>query len=280
MIQLGRRQELVVKIVNQRGAILTEEGKGGTQVFLPKEELKEGTKSGYKIEVYVYKGSDNEYLGTVKETKASVGEIKRLRVNAVTNIGAFLDISLPRDVLLPKAETVGKLVEGQWIMAYLYVDKTGRLAATMKIKPYLKNDPKFKRNDWVDGVIYSSHPQYGYFVIADGGYDSLIPRREVRRLYEIGEEVKLRVERVLPDGKLVLSPQERTDKQMPQDAKRLLSLIIKAGGRLEVGDKSSPIVIMNLTKMSKGSFKRAAGNLYKAGEIYVGDNFLALKKKR
>ncbi len=279
MLELGKRQHLTIKIVNQRGAILTTPGSGGTQVFLPREELG-NHKPGDSVEVFVYRGNDNEYLATTKKTYAEVGDIAHLKVNAVTSIGAFLDIGLERDVLLPRRETMGHLQEGQSVMAYLYVDKSGRLAATMRLKGHLKSHSSYKRHDWVDGVIYSSHPQLGYFVIVDNAYDGMIPRREVRRLYEVGETVHLRVEHVQPDGKLVLSPQKRMEQQMPHDAKRLLSIVIKSGGRLNIGDKSSPIAIMQATNMSKGAFKRAAGNLYKRGEVTVGDNFIALKKKK
>lgn len=279
MIEVGKTQTLIIKKKTRSGAILSERDKKGTEVIMYKEDLPRKYKLGDELDVFVYRGNHGEYLGTLEKPHLEVGELGALHVAAVTEIGTFLDLGIDRDVLLPHSETIGHPEEGEPVYVKLYLDKSNRLAATMSVKQELSNKSPYKKNDIVKGTIYSSSPKLGYLIAVDDKYDALLPRNEVRQIYEVGDEDKFRVTQVLKDGKMNLSSVLSPKNTLPPDAKRLLSLLIHHG-RLPIGDKSDPKHIYRYTKMSKSAFKRAAGNLYRAGEANIGDRWIALKKKR
>lgn len=144
-------------------------------------------------------------MATKKQPKIELGKIARLEVKDITRIGAFLDCGLDKDILLPFKEQTSKLVKGQKYLVYLYIDKSNRLALTMRIKNLLKNDSGYIKNDWVEGVIYNIVDGLGAFVAVDNKYEGLIPASELTGVVDLGEEVKCRVTDVKSDGKLDLS---------------------------------------------------------------------------
>ena len=172
---------------------------------------------------------------------------------------------------MPFAETVGSVEKGKTYLVGVYIDKSNRLCATMKIKDMLRTDSEYKENNLVEGTIYSINRDIGAFVAVEDKYDGLIPKKELLGVYAVGDTIEVRINRVLEDGKLDLSLRDRSYIQMDTDAKLIMNHLKENGGRLGLGDKSSPESIREKLKMSKSGFKRAIGRLYKEEMIIISD---------
>lgn len=271
MINLGEYQELIIKRIVSIGAFLNEEKKVDDDVLLPRADLPKDKKVGDKIRVFIYNDSKGRYMATTKEPKITLGEIAPLKVVDVSKIGIFLDWGLEKDLFLPFGETIGSVDKGRTYLVGLYVDKSGRLCATMKIRDMLRTDSDYKEDDIVKGTIYSIHRNIGAFVAVDNKYDALIPKKELLGVYEVGDQVEARVTRVQNDGKLDLSLRDKFYLQIDKDAERVLEILKERGGSLNLGDKSQADLIREELHMSKSGFKRAIGKLYKDGVIQISD---------
>ncbi len=267
MIKIGQRQKLRVHHFTSEGAYLYD-GKDPNTLALLEENLDKSIKKEDQVLAFVYKDKGRLWASR-KKPYLELGQIGLLKVVAKTKIGAFMDLGLAKDVLLPFSETMGEVHEGQYYLVRLYLDKTNRLALTMKIKDYLEKSAPYKKDDLVEGTIYSIHKDHGIFIAVDEKYDSLVPKEEARGIYQVGETVAAKVRSVNADGRLVLSFDNQAHFQIDEDAERLLDLLEDNEGILKIGDKSKPEEIKKLTGMSKSDFKRAAGKLYKEREIKI-----------
>lgn len=267
MIKIGQRQKLRVHHFTSEGAYLYD-GKDPNTLALLEENLDKSIKKEDQVLAFVYKDKGRLWASR-KKPYLELGQIGLLKVVAKTKIGAFMDLGLAKDVLLPFSETMGEVHEGQYYLVRLYLDKTNRLALTMKIKDYLEKSAPYKKDDIVEGTIYSIHKDHGIFIAVDEKYDSLVPKEEARGIYQVGETVAAKVRSVNADGRLVLSFDNQAHFQIDEDAERLLDLLEDNEGILKIGDKSKPEEIKKLTGMSKSDFKRAAGKLYKEREIKI-----------
>jgi len=271
MLELGKKQTLlVVKEVNF-GVYLAEEADALAQerVLLPKKQVPEGCKIGDELEVFLYKDSKDRIIATTNTPKLMAGEVGRLRVSQITQIGAFLDWGLEKDILLPYKEQTGKINEGDELLVTIYVDKSSRLAATMKVYHCLSTDSGYQKDDMVTGIVYQLHDHAGAYVAVDNRYSALIPKREMFGNIKVGDVVKARVAEVKPDGKLNLSVREKAYIQMEKDAQKLVDIMNNLGGALPFTDKAAPEQIRQETDMSKNEFKRAVGKLLKNGKIVI-----------
>lgn len=205
-----------------------------------------------------------------------LGQTAELTVVQTGRIGAFLDWGLEKDLLLPFKEQKKKVNTGDKVLVSLYIDKSKRLCATMNVYPNLRTDSPYQKDDRVRGRVYEISGNFGAFVAVDNQYSGLIPKKELYGRVELGEDVEARVVKVHEDGKLELSIREKAYIQMEKDAQELLSLLEQKGGRLPFNDKSSPEVIRRNTGMSKNEFKRAVGNLLKAGKIEIAENAILM----
>lgn len=244
------------------------------KVLLPRKEVPENVQPGDEIEVFLYRDSKDRMIATVRQPKLSLGEVAVLRVKENGKIGAFLDWGLEKDLLLPFREQVRKVRLGEECLVALYLDKSKRLCATMKVYHYLRTDSPYEKDQKVTGTLYEISDNFGAFVAVDNCYSALIPKKEPLGNARVGDTVEARVTEVLKDGKLSLSLREKAYIQMNEDARKLLKLLEEQGGELPVGDKSSPEKIKELTGMSKNEFKRAAGNLYKQRLVQVEEHQL------
>ena len=268
-MRLGEKQVLTVVKVVDFGVYL---GSDEERVLLPKKQVPEGIEAGDPVEVFLYKDSSDRMIATTKEPKITLGQLAVLEVADVVRIGAFLDWGLEKDLLLPFKEQTVKVEKGDRCLVSLYVDKSGRLCATMKVYPLLQTDSPYKKNDMVRGTVYEISREFGVFVAVDNKYSALIPRREVYGRMFIGQQIEARVTDVKADGKLDLSVRGRIPEQMDEDARIIMERISKNGGFLPFTDKAEPERIKAEFGMSKAAFKRAAGRLLKQGRITIDEN--------
>lgn len=273
MLEIGKRQSLrIVKKVDFGVYLAAEQNTDPEEkVLLPKKEVPENAQIGDSIEVFLYRDSQDRMIATTRQPKLSLGEVAVLRVKENGKIGAFLDWGLEKDLLLPFREQVRKVRPGEECLVALYLDKSRRLCATMKVYHYLRTDSPYEKDQKVTGVIYEISDNFGAFVAVDNCYSALIPKKEPLGNAKVGDWIEARVTEVLKDGKLSLSLREKAYLQMNEDSQKLLKLLDEHGGRLQIGDKSSPEQIRELTGMSKNEFKRAEGSLYKQRLITIED---------
>ena len=268
-MRLGEKQVLTVVKVVDFGVYL---GSDEERVLLPKKQVPEGIEAGDPVEVFLYKDSSDRMIATTNEPKITLGQLAVLEVADVGRIGAFLDWGLEKDLLLPFKEQTVKVEKGDRCLVSLYVDKSGRLCATMKVYPLLQTDSPYKKNDMVRGTVYEISREFGVFVAVDNKYSALIPRREVYGRMFIGQQIEARVTDVKADGKLDLSVRGRIPEQMDEDARIIMERISKNDGFLPFTDKAEPERIKAEFGMSKAAFKRAVGRLLKQGRITIDEN--------
>ncbi len=267
MIRLGKVQELKVVREKAFGVYLGEDEKSESSVLLPKRQVPEGTKVGDMLQVFIYKDSEDRLIATTGIPKLQVGQCGVLEVKDVSRIGAFLDMGLEKDLLLPFKEQSHPVKVGDTCLVALYVDRSKRLAATMKVYPYMSDQSPYHQDDEVKGWIYELNDILGAFVAVDNKYYGLIPKKEMFGDFKEGEEVTCRVIKVREDGKLDLSPRKKAYLQMGADAELILQGIEEQGGVLPFDDSASPEQIREMFHMSKNAFKRAVGRLLKEGKI-------------
>ena len=274
-MELGKIQKLKVESKNGKKVFLADEE--NNKVLLAKGEG-EDLKVGDEVEAFVY-NIHEEFEATLKRPYAQVGDLKKLKVVDKAKVGYFVDNGIGKDIFLPFKESYGRLTVGEEYLLYLYHDKSDRLALTMNIKDKLLVNEKYKVNDIVKGTIYSiGRP--GAFVAIDNKYDGMIPAEEIKGIYKIGDEVEARVQRILQTGFITLTLREKAYKQIDADADLILELLEDNGGVLEIGDKSEPEIIKDLTGLSKKAYKRAVGHLYKNRCINIYDTKIELRHGR
>ena len=272
MFELGKRQELTVVKKVDFGVYLGEAADSRDTVLLPIRQVPEGCAIGDKIEVFLYKDSRDRLISTTAKPALQLGEIAVLRVAQTGKFGAFLEWGLEKDLFLPFKEQTRKVAPGESFPVALYIDKSQRLCATMKIYHYLRTDSPYQKDERVSGCLYEISRQFGAFVAVDNCYSALIPPSEMYGELKVGDWIEARISKVHEDGKLDLSLREKAYIQMKQDAQRLLDMIDAQGGALPFTDKASPELIREKTRMSKNEFKRAVGNLLKAGSIEITED--------
>ena len=267
MFEIGRTQRLVIRRINASGALLAERENPAVTLLLPGKQIPEGAGPGTELEVFIYRDSEDRLIATTSKPRMLLGEVAQLPVVSVTEIGAFLDWGLEKDLFLPFKEQKGKLKPGMKVLAALYLDKSSRLCATMHISNYLEADSPYKQGDKVSGTVYSMKEGMGAFVAVDNRYFGLIPSQELYSRLSVGDVVEARVLRVRPDGKLSLSNRKKAYAQMDEDAARVMKAIEEYGGVLPFDDKADPETIRLELELSKNAFKRAVGRLLKEGRV-------------
>lgn len=271
MFRLGERQTLEIVKEVEFGVYLATETNAPSEerVLLPAKQVPEGAKQGDLLEVFVYKDSKDRFIATRNEPKLYLGETAVLKVVQINKVGAFLDWGLEKDLFLPFKEQKKLLNTGDECVVALYIDKSGRLCATMKVYPYLRKDSPYHKDDKVSGMIYEISQNFGAFVAVDNCFSALIPKKEMPKDLKVGDYVSARVSARKEDGKLDLSLREKAYIQMSIDAEKVMKKLQENKGVLPFTDKASPELIREQMDMSKNEFKRAVGNLLKAGKLEI-----------
>lgn len=279
MLKLGEKQTLEIMKKVEFGVYLKhpEDATGEERVLLPAKQVPSGAGIGDKVEVFLYKDSKDRLIATTKTPLLVMNEVKVLKVAQVGKMGAFLDWGLEKDLFLPFREQTRKVREGEECLVALYVDKSSRLCATMKVYHYLSQNSPYKKDDRVEGLVYEISDNFGAFVAVDNQYSGLIAKKEFFDNVRVGDKISARVVSVKEDGKLDLSIREKALTQILIDAEKVLEVIESFDGALPFNDKASPEVIKRELQMSKNEFKKAVGHLLKTGKIEITEKSIRLK---
>ena len=275
-MKLGEKQVLMMEKEVDFGVYL---GTESEHVLLPKKQVPRGLEPGDPVEVFLYKDSRDRLIATTNEPKHTLGGLAILEVIDTGKNGAFLDWGLEKDLFLPFREQTTPVKKGDSILVSLYIDKSARLCATMKVYEKLSCDSPYQKDDMVEGIVYELSDRFGVFVAVDGKYSALIPKREVYHTYRVGETIRARVAAVKDNGKIDLSVREKAFIQMDVDAAKLVEYMEKNGGRIPFTDKASPETIRGEFEMSKNEFKRAVGRLLKEKKIEIREKDIVIAGK-
>ena len=182
MIELGRKQTLYVVKKVDFGVYLGETAEAGEQerVLLPAKQVPDGTQKGDKLEVFIYRDSSDRLIATTRIPAVELHKTALLTVADTGKIGAFLDWGLEKDLLLPFREQTVRVQKGDQVLVALYVDKSSRLCATMKVYPYLKQNSPYVIGEEVEGRVYEISDNFGVFVAVNDEYSALIPKKEAQ----------------------------------------------------------------------------------------------------
>lgn len=280
MINIGKYNKLEVKREKDFGFYLGNEGK--EEVLMPKSMLEDkNLEIGEEIEVFVYRDSKDRPIATFKKPIATVGEVAYLKVVFQTEFGSFVDFGLDRDIFVPLKEQRFKLHKGNKYLFYIYVDKTGRLAATTQVDSYIitaeEGGKEYKTGDDVIAQVYSRGENGTINVAIDSKYKGIIlPNEYYTEIYP-GTEMQLRVKRIYEDGVIGLTPRKPRLAEKDTLEEEILKYLRKSGGFMPFNDKSKPEDIKAKFNTSKNYFKMALGGLMKKGIIVQDEEGTRLK---
>jgi predicted RNA-binding protein (virulence factor B family) len=226
--------------------------------------------------VFVYRDSDEQVVATTATPKLTIGEVAFLQVTARADHGTYVDWGLGKELFVPFAEQTRELEVGAWHPFGLYLDKSERLAATMRVHHLLTEGGDFEIDEWVEGVAWRDEPGVGLFAILERAFVGVVPADEPHRLQR-GDAGTFRIAHILPDGKLVLSLRGHAYHELAHDAEAILAALSSATPP-RVGDRSSPDEIRDRFGLSKKAFKRAVGRLLKDGAVRIDADGYVVKK--
>lgn len=278
MVQIGTVNRLTVKRITNYGADLD----GGDEGDIPllKTDLPANCQPGDGLAVFVYVDRDQVLRATTSIPKATVGQFARLQVAAIGEAGAFLDWGLRHDLFVPKGEQLTKMVEGQEYVVFITLAaESRRIIASSKLEKYFSlQPPSYGEGDEVDLIVYGQ-TELGYKAVVDGRYGGLIYKNEVFQNLFIGQELKGYIKKIREDCKIDLILQRPGYQKVDDLAHAILQTIIDLGGTVAVTDKSSAVEIYNRFGVSKKTFKKALGSLYKKRLVTMDGKEIRLVKQ-
>ncbi|MGH1335184.1 MAG: CvfB family protein [Aureispira sp.] len=276
MIAIGQYNLLEVARSTPHGLFL--EDKEGESVLLHGKFIPEGTAVGDMIEVYVYKDNEDRPIATTQEPAFTLYEYALLKVTDINTHGAFVDYGVDKDLLVPFREQQEPMELGESYLVYLYLDgQTDRLTGSTKIEQFLEEEEPegLEQGDEVLVTIWKPS-ELGINVIVNNQYRGLIYHNEVFQTLEIGDRVSAYIAQVRSDGKLDIRLDKDGYEKVEPNAQKILDLLEKRAGFILLTDKSSPEQIKQQLGMSKKTFKKAVGSLYKEKRITLEDKGIRL----
>lgn len=239
-------------------------GKSSQDILLPnKNALNNEFDIDDEVEAFIYRDSSDRLVATLKKPLAKVGDIAYLKVVSTTNIGSFVDFGLEKDILVPMREKLYNLEKGNSYLFYIYLDKTGRLAATTNIDKNLEVTDQYKVGDIVKGTVYGFQTNKSVMVAVDNKYKAVILNNEYFTELQPGEVLELNVIKIYPEGKLGLSPRKAANVERVELQDVILEHLKNNNGFMPYNDKTSPEEIYKAFHVSKNNFKNALGGLMK-----------------
>lgn len=274
--QVGRLNTLRVVKEKDFGMYLDADQLG--EILLPKRYIPKGTKVGDDVEVFVYLDSDDELIATTETPKVQVGEFAALTCIAVNQVGAFFDWGLPKDLLVPFSQQKNRVEEGETHLLFVYLDQfTNRLVGTTKVDALLnREEAPYRTGDQVS-IIIGDKTDIGFKCIIDNRFWGVLFFQEAFRQLRKGEKTTGFIKRVREDGKIDLSLQEVGYKKVRNILDDIMDYLEAQGGEMPLTDKASPEAIYAVFKVSKATYKKALGALYKDQKILLSKEKITKK---
>ncbi len=275
MIKIGDYNKLrIVKEVDF--GIYLDGGEEG-EILMPSKYVPEGSKPDDEIDVFIYSDSEDRLIATTETPYAKVNEFAYLKVKAVNKFGAFLDWGILKDLLVPFREQKTDMIEGYSYIVYIYLDeKTKRLVASAKIHKFLNRGiPPWEIDDEVN-ILIESKTDLGYKAVIENKFSGLLYENEIFKNLKKGDRLNAFIKKIRDDGKIDLTLQKAGYNQIDKISEKILQTLKNNKGFIAANDKSSPEMIKSLFNISKKSFKKAIGSLYKQRLISFKDDGIKL----
>jgi predicted RNA-binding protein (virulence factor B family) len=278
MIELGKYNLLEVMRSTPHGLFL--EDKEENDVLLPGKFIPEGTAVGDYLEVYIYRDNEERLVATTEEPKFTLYEFAGLKVSDVNDHGAFVDYGVGKDLFVPFREQKVSMEVGNYYLVYMYLDgQTDRLAGSTRVDQFLDlvdlEEDEIAVGDEVTITVWGKS-ELGTNVIVNNRFKGLIYANELFEDLTVGMPRTAYVNRVREDGKLDIRLEKDGYAKVEDNAQRILDLLKERKGYLLLTDKSSPDLIKKELGMSKKTFKKSIGALYKQKIILLEDKGIRL----
>ncbi|WP_298136943.1 S1-like domain-containing RNA-binding protein [Flavobacterium sp.] len=277
MMKIGQFNTLKIDRDTQVGLFLTN---GKEDVLLPNKYVPKVFEIGEEITVFVYLDHEERPVATTLVPYIFLDEFALLRVNYINQIGAFMDWGLEKDILVPFKEQARPMEKGKRYLVYLYMDeKTNRLVASSKTNQFLDNENiTVEKGEEVD-LIISHITDIGINVIINQKHKGLVYKDEVYDdSIRTGDKMKGYIKTIRPDGKIDVSLHKQGFENIEPNSEIILNELRASRGFLRLNDNSNPEDIKTVLKMSKKTFKKAIGHLYKEKLIEIKDDGIYLMK--
>ena len=277
MINIGHNNTLRVDRILDQGAYL--EDQEGNSVLLPKRYVTTNLKIDDEITVFIYNDSEDRPVATTEEPLLALHDFAMLKAVGNTKYGTFMDWGLSKDLLVPFREQNKEMREGYYYLIYLYLDEeTNRLVGSNKITKYLKSiKPDLKYGEEVDLIVWNK-TDLGVKVIVNGTHQGLLYNNEIFNEIKMGDRIKGFVKLIREDNKLDISLQKQGYSNIEPNAKKILEKLESNNGFVALNDKSDPTLIVAALGMSKSTFKKSIGALYKLRKISIDKDGIRLLK--
>ncbi|MFD2067330.1 S1 RNA-binding domain-containing protein [Pontibacter silvestris] len=281
MVELGNYNELEIAREVDFGVYLASED---GDILLPNKYIPEDAKIGDKLRVFIYRDSEDRMIATTLEPYATVGEFACLTCKDVTPFGAFLEWGLEKDLLVPLHNQKDKMNVGRKYCVYLYLDETSdRVVATSKLGKYLQNENIQLTVGQEAALMVAGFTDIGIKVIIDGKYMGMLFKNEVFQDVRLGDRLTGYIKNIREDNKVDVSlrkPDTTAKTEVTDASQKILDkLQNQPSGRLPLSDNSSPEEIYLAFGMSKKTFKKAIGTLYKNGQIQLAEDHIRLASR-
>ena len=265
-MQIGTYQTL--KIVRHKHQGLYLSNSKGEEVLLPHKYMTPEMQVGHTLNVFVYLDNEERLVATTLLPKITVNRFGYLKCTSVSKVGAFLDWGLDKELLVPYREQVIPMREGNSYLVFMYEDPvTNRLVASSRTNRFLnKTRPDYGANQEVR-LIVSHQTEKGWICIINEKHTGLLYTNEIFRELYVGDTLTGYIKKVREDDKIDLALQPLGHEALEPNAERLYAVLQTHNGYLPLTDKSNPEEIKDMVQLSKKSFKRAVGVLYKARKI-------------
>lgn len=276
MLAIGEYHKLTIDRDTDPGLFLRDDE--GNEILLPNKYKPESFELEDEIEVFVYLDHQERPVATTLKPFVKLDEFAYLKCVEVSDIGAFMDWGLEKHLFVPFKEQVSKMRKGDRYLIFCYLDElTGRLVASSKVNNFLVNtDLTVEPFEEVD-LIVSNPTELGWNVIINEIHQGLVYKDDVFQKLHTGDRLKGYIKKTRPDGKIDVALQRPGYRSIEPNAQEILTHLELKGGFLPLTDKSSPEEIEKLLQMSKKSFKKALGTLYKQRRVEIKDNGIYLK---
>ncbi|WP_162126102.1 CvfB family protein [Flavobacterium phycosphaerae] len=276
-MNIGHYNTLTIARETKVGLFLTD---GKDDVLLPLKYMPKDYTVGDEIIVFVYLDHEERPVATTLEPYILMDEFGLLRVNYVNKFGAFLDWGLEKDLFVPFKEQARPMEKGKRYLVFAYIDeKTGRIVASSKTNQFLSNENlTVAEGDEVD-LIISHITDLGINVIINDTHKGLLYKDLVYDDIRLGDRMTGYVKTIRPDHKIDVSLQKLGYENIEPNAEKILDELRASRGFLRLNDNSHPEDIKTVLKMSKKTFKKAIGSLYKNKQIEIKEDGIYLVKE-
>lgn len=277
VVQIGQLNKL--KVIKHADFGVYLDGGDDGEILLPLRDMPDPCEVGDIIEVFICFDSEDRLIATTQIPFVMVGDFAHLKVKAKESVGAFLDWGLPKDLFLPFSEQTREIRVGQYVIVHVYLDKSDRIAASMRLDRHIDKEPgEYEENQNVDLMI-AAKTDLGFKAIVNNRHWGILYENEVFQRLDIGQKLKGFIKKLRPDGKIDLSLSRLGYKAADDVAEKIMEVLKAKGGFLNITDKTSPEVIYQIFGVSKKKYKMSLGGLYKKRLITISEDGIKLTTK-